>query len=114
MRNELASQSLLISKFKKEGVPARKITGGDGIPDIIIRINKYFILIETKTYSDFQPNQFKYLECEHTFACLIRQNAFAFYKYKQSDDIFTNNKFDLVAADFKAFVEFLRSTYGNF
>ena len=113
MRNELANQSVLIGKLKKEGIPARKITGGDGIPDIILRLNKKFILIETKTYSDFQPNQFKYLECDDTFACLMRQNEFIFYKYKESEDIFTNNKFDLIAGNFKAFVEFLRSSYGK-
>jgi hypothetical protein len=85
MRNELANQSLLISHLKKEGIPARKITGGDGIPDIIIRFKDFFILIEAKTYSDFQPNQYKYLECKNTFACLMRQKEYIFYMYVKSD-----------------------------
>lgn len=108
MRNELANQSLLIGKFKKEGVPARKISGGDGIPDVIIRFKDTFYLIEVKTYSEFQPNQFKYLECKDTFACLIRNNQYIFYVYTEGEDIFANKSFKLIANDIKGFISYLK------
>lgn len=108
MRNELANQSLLIGKLKKEGVNARKIAGGDGIPDIILRFKNIFYLIEVKTYSDFQPNQFKYLECKDTFACLIRNNQYIFYVYTEGEDIFTNKSFKMIASNVTEFVSYLK------
>lgn len=112
MPMELREQSKLADIIRGFNCEVWKIQakGKKGVSDLLIGCKGKLFYLECKTYTELSKEQLDFLDYQNTFAVIIREKNFIFFKKEvKKDKILDGGEMVNIAVSVEDFIKILRS-----